>query len=640
MKRTKKNSFFKKVLVVLMALALIGGTFAWQDFTQRAFNPLRDSQDPVMEDINQGFRVHNDYEINVDMLEEGFSEHNKNIYIENFSDDYMFVRMRVYEHMEVAGRPVLATSDITNPDTWSVYNAMATDATARRTGAAAINAPGSPAAFMDVFGTGIEWFFAGPASAEKYFMPTFNQVTGFDPNSMVLAPAPFQAATMFRAPDATGDGIAAEVITGNPEWNEASIIDIHSFFEGAQTGIGTDGLFGSASASPNDGSRNFWGTGDTVTATLYTFNAVTGNIEGSVAPVTHTAQPTIEAQEDVMTMAEFFDPAGNDGEPGDFWVLDTEASAAPSNGVGQQQAAWFYWANPLPAGEATAMLLEEIALTVETAGVVDYVTHVVGEGVTLDYIADIAGSEDAENLLNRAAETIYTELYIPDNIGIGDNFTYNGVVWRVLARDANGNLLIITEHLHGPWSMYYMQLAFTIFETSILKTNMNNWYNTNTHGRGAGPGIRNIALNYEFRTEAGAPIARNLTGAGIEVDWTVNNWRGGLAWTAYRNLNLPRARTVAGTPATATDRPAFALSISEANHYFGGSTGVFHNPERIAQCAHTGMSHPWALRSPGFGPVDNGDHRCIMIVYGYGAIGTVRDNPLPFRPALWINPNL
>jgi len=108
------------------------------------------------------------------------------------------------------------------------------------------------------------------------------------------------------------------------------------FTTGGQTALGG-----------NDGTENFWGQGDTHTNTLRRPNGQ------QTANVTHTAQQTLPHVQDVITMSQWIagvpalniDPMQN----GPFWVVDYDG--------------WAYWAELLPPGEATSLLLDHIHFT-------------------------------------------------------------------------------------------------------------------------------------------------------------------------------------------------------------------------------------------------------------------------------------
>ena len=241
----------------------------------------------------------------------------------------------------------------------------------------------------------------------------------------------------------------------------------------------------------------------------------------------------------------------------------------------------------------------------------------------LEYIIDIGAIE--QDVMIEEADEFYEEVvdtFIDDN----------GILWRVLDVDSEGNRLIITEYVYEIGVRYNPTRDFTLFEESNLKTEMDTWFRTYV-----GSDVKDMALNYEFRTDTNELIERNEVGAGIEFDWTGRGWPGGggTGRTIYFAQDVLRGRTVAGTPASEGDRPAFALSISEANHYFNNSVDEDPNELRKATTP-CGTSASWWLRS--IGP-DAG--RSFMRVQGDGKITcTPSSGPgrsIGMRPALWIS---
>ena len=83
---TSKKKIAASVGAVAMAAVIaLGGTFAWQSISQTALNEAMDT-------INPGGRLHDD-----------FNGSNKNVYVENFTEDgtAIFARVRLDEYMEI-----------------------------------------------------------------------------------------------------------------------------------------------------------------------------------------------------------------------------------------------------------------------------------------------------------------------------------------------------------------------------------------------------------------------------------------------------------------------------------------------------------------------------------------------------------
>jgi len=110
-------------------------------------------------------------------------------------------------------------------------------------------------------------------------------------------------------------------------------------------------------------------------------------------PETHTAKKTANAT--VMTMADFLDPTGNNGAPGNYWVYDDDG--------------WAYWANPIMPGEATGLLLNSIDMEKNPGEKCYYGINVVGQFATVgdwEYFTDNAPSENAMALLEAASAAV------------------------------------------------------------------------------------------------------------------------------------------------------------------------------------------------------------------------------------------
>ena len=111
---TNKKKIAASIGAVGMAAVIaLGGTFAWQSINQQALNEAMDT-------VNPGGRLHDD-----------FNGRNKDVYVENFTEDgtAIFARVRLDEYMEIgqgAGSegddnqadPVVADTDLTDKTTW------------------------------------------------------------------------------------------------------------------------------------------------------------------------------------------------------------------------------------------------------------------------------------------------------------------------------------------------------------------------------------------------------------------------------------------------------------------------------------------------------------------------------------------
>ncbi|HIW72788.1 MAG TPA: hypothetical protein H9684_00540 [Firmicutes bacterium] len=141
---TNKKKIAASIGAVGMAAVIaLGGTFAWQSINQQALNEAMDT-------VNPGGRLHDD-----------FNGRNKDVYVENFTEDgtAIFARVRLDEYMEIgqgAGSegddnqadPVVADTDLTDKTTWVT------------------RLPGE----NDTFGVYWDWNMGG----QTVYMPTFN----------------------------------------------------------------------------------------------------------------------------------------------------------------------------------------------------------------------------------------------------------------------------------------------------------------------------------------------------------------------------------------------------------------------------------------------------------------------------------
>ena len=307
MARTNKNSrrAASTIAIFLVFALLLAGTFAWQSVSQQTINQAIGGAAPA------GGRLHDDFEV----MGENFGEMiwrkgvnaNKNIYVENFGnegDRDIFVRLRLYEYMEVgqganlhpgedgfdtrAAIPLIAGADREDPTTWSP------------------RLPG-PDPDSDLFRSYWEWEQGG----WKMFMPTFNR----DPFS--------------KEADVKGDAVDPQTLqpgeVANTTRRDTSPIGTHAFPAEA-------GLHNHFANNPTHEARvKYWD---------WSLNNGQGGHAISTTTVTHTAQPTPDAT--IVLMEDW------DGSVGNYWVIDEDG--------------WAYWAAPLEPGTATGLLLSSITL--------------------------------------------------------------------------------------------------------------------------------------------------------------------------------------------------------------------------------------------------------------------------------------
>ena len=355
-------AFYKKragkIALLLVLAMLLTGTFAWDSFSQRAFNM-------AWEDGNYGGRIRDEYD------GEGSGDHNKDVFAENFGGNNIFVRVRLREFLSINGTPVISGSEINRPETWPYYQSMPNDVHTVLDGSRH-----SPlhTTYEIRWTLGHDVNSTDPNRGPKYFMPTHNQATHLveEANVMTDVPALFAHTRAFQMSEAIGHGVDA--IAAEARFETFDVLDMTSAEDFSVYGLQT---------GPGDGSHGYWQADDTHVADLiYTTNPDAGPVELRVeTDVEHTARRTLEpslirnpnqtpgvfyfnaeafeAQIPVIlgagVTAENFTGVmtiqnWNDlGRPGgQFWILDTDG--------------WFYWNGWLPAGEATSLLLDAIYL--------------------------------------------------------------------------------------------------------------------------------------------------------------------------------------------------------------------------------------------------------------------------------------
>ena len=354
----RRMGIIASFLVIVM---LLTGTYAWQNFGQRAFNSAWDDAD-----TNYGGRVHDHYD------GEGAGEHNKDVFAENFGDNPLFVRIRLHEFFAINGVPVIDGMDINDPTTWATYVSEGCDVLG-----STVHDPltGSDIAILHgdrPEGYGIRWTLGQSRDEDRYFMPTHNHATHQVSDLGVIAPEVedlFAHRDTFMMSNTSGrgvDGIASEARYGTFDINE---VDHASDFwlNGVQTQVG-------------DGTHNFWGPGDTLAEhVVYSyFNEATGEVDlrATAEPVIHTAQQNLTPsigdldyggdqegriynylgtnRDDFVGVMRMCDWERLGRPEGNFWILDVDG--------------WFYWNGFLPAGEATSLLLDAIYLPDRTQG--------------------------------------------------------------------------------------------------------------------------------------------------------------------------------------------------------------------------------------------------------------------------------
>ena len=354
----KSNRKRSLVGAFLMLLILISGTFAFYQFNQGAFNPVRLVQRTVG-------RLHDDFERNEigGQVVQRAGHMNKDVFAENFTTEDLMIRVQFREFLQLnslTATPNTFGGDgvlINDHSTWPVvlfdgFNVVDGAVIPTRT----------PDTVSEEIGDfGIYWYLGG----EKIFMPTHNRVhtnaanydDRFVTNNWLVDGSgdlvtPFELddlLSLFRFSNTTGlGGEALARIANNPGGLDAAATNVEHFIQnGLQTG-----------ASISDGTHAFWTTvPDTVDSNgnrrdiycsflfIVENDEITLQLDGDEEPevVCLEAQPTLEPANSpaqgihngIMTVTQW-NLAGN--PVGNFWIMDYDG--------------WFYWNGEL-AGSVT-----------------------------------------------------------------------------------------------------------------------------------------------------------------------------------------------------------------------------------------------------------------------------------------------
>ena len=366
--RNKKLSTL--VGLMLVAVILLTGTYAWQNFGQRAFNPMYGT-------ANLGGRIHDDFErVPGDDPTRGAGLFDKSVYGENFGQEPLQLRVRLSEFLRIDGGDAdgygVGGADINDPSTWPIFtttpagfganNAFTRADVASHAGAVQVGQQGNVQwALGDAQLAGSDASNVpgeGANRGQRFFMPTHNQLTRELTATEVGIletdnPArPYFANTQaYRFADTTGRGVDALALGEAPVLPGATEPNVNAdhardFYDlGVVTGM-----------PGQTGGHNQWTATSTFASTLMR----TVGTELIVEAATMTARPTLAPTlGGVMTVGQWQDegfPAGN------FWILN------PATG-------WFYWNGTLDAEEATSLLLN--AINVNPVGAEwEYVIHI------------------------------------------------------------------------------------------------------------------------------------------------------------------------------------------------------------------------------------------------------------------------
>ena len=592
-KKERNDSKMKKkttiiIGMLLIAIILLTGTYAFQAFNQGAFNPAWDEElddEQLWYEIAHGGRIHDVFQVsgNPDSPAQGYGTFNHDIFAENFGTEEIMVRVQLREFLSIDGASAIGGVDITDPMTWPVYLSDSMNATARRAG--------TPT--HEIGGAGIEWTLGQAADITKAFMPTFNRATLPATSINPTVPTPFNHNEAFVFTDTTGRAVDARA-TG---FNVINVTDANNIYRtGTQTGVGNP-----------SGLHNYWTLGATHTEQGIVSHPKTGELL-NIGNRENTARATLTPDYGgVMTIAQW---TASNRPVGNFWILDTDG--------------WFYWKGTLAPEQATSLLLDRITLPARTEAW-EYVIYVNADFFTVETIGELLPAPTPEMGIELDAMNPPETLYIDST----------GTVWYILVqandeRGGVGNKLMITAYVHMTNTLYHNTLGFTSFINSNARTNVENWFNDNNFVSQA---LRSRVLDYEFQDAEGNSILRNSTavGAGIEVNRANGSTNNTASVPVTTNITRAHTRPVADSRGNGM---AFILSTSEINEYFENDV---HRQALITGSSTTGS---WWLRSPGYGTAVGSTYRHALISTSgnvHNGVASTYVNNRGHRPAIWVS---
>ena len=537
----EKKEKIKGLLLVAALLLLIAGTYTWFSFTQRAINDRH---------VDLGFEE-------VGRLHDYFDEvsGNKDVFVENFGDAPILVRIKLLEYIEIDGVSMVqadpaAETDVqplkADPTTWTPWIP-----------AAAGNTVGDRVGPGAVFNSRARWTMgwqprlatdgSGQLLDAPYYMPTFNH------------------SRTDHKTAAAGDG---------RDWNWSG--------EEADTSASPNGTNAGADATgvthPGDGTDGYWNAGDTATSLLGT--------PPDTQSGTHTACQTVVQDQPVMLLSQW-NALPVASRVGNFWVVDP-------------QTGWAYWANLLFPGEATSFLLDQATfITSGLRGNVYYGIKVVPNMVAnTDNTVNSFWSDDENH--SDLAKTLIDEvrhgLPILGMMQPGDTFNLRNITYRYLENKGDGNHLVIanTPRFFVPTNTIE---GVDSYNGSTVDLAAKNWYN-------------NLPSVVKRQVQ---PVQTLFTGTGPEVAMPMATSPGGptttpagLPWNGAAgfilDLNNPMFSQALREDFAEVDpngeKKAFVLSVAEINK-FSGPGQAFPTLASRQNAHHVrtrfNATHPWHL---------------------------------------------
>jgi len=354
------------------------------------------------------------------------------VFVENFDDNLLFVRLRFREYLTVNGEPVGdGEIDLHQPDSWPVYLSDIDSPHNRR--------PGTDSYLIGQYGA----VLGLGATEPKVYMPTFNHT--LVPAASIADNVPstsryarHEAFSMIEAVGTTTDSIASDFSVGDIR----TVSQLHE--AGVQTGPGLLGFPGVTEPASDIGSLDYWSVGDTLMSPILYVDGqeqlrISEELSVHRARETKTPEAIFGTADGVITIDQWLN---SDNQPvGNFWVVDTT-----------DDEGWFYWAAPLSPGEATSLLLNEVVL-IGSEGEVEYAVRVESDFVTRNYLNDLYPkiSGAARNLWVNSVADVHSwrgfleaivnpgirVIYLQDDIVVPEGASHSDGILGVVQRHSN-----------------------------------------------------------------------------------------------------------------------------------------------------------------------------------------------------------
>ena len=544
-----RNNKRRSMLIgmIFVAIILITGTYAWQNFGQGAFNPMHYRNEIV------GGRIHDDFQRNnLDPNDPTFGPglFDKAVFGENFGHSDLQLRVRLSEFLRIDDNDPVGGAVITDPTTWPIFTIAGEFGPNNEFTRA--NHEGRPGAVAVGIDGNIQWALGSAAlegsagtRGSKYYIPTHNRLTRpltAQEAADLAAANPdrpyFGDELAYRFANTTGRGVDA-LATNNTEApnlpGTAPLVTAPTAPEFYERGTVT----GNNNPAVAPGTHNQFGPGDSFENVLMYVTPGT-NSEVRTETVTHYAQSTLTPTfTGVMTYEQWIyanRPAGN------FWILDIETG-------------WFYWNGVLPAATpeqreagqtvATSLLLNAINVNPNSRQEWEYIIH-----IDADWWLPENEPGDANLSITRG----------PEDPGVGEEpeippvasaclengfFADNGVTWCRITEDGDYSLIITyNTHVIGGTDMRFGPTFAQWDDNPEIRSTVESWFSNIPT-----PELRAITADVNIPIETELPQV-----AGVNY-WPDNN-----------AISTPVVGTTGGR--------VFLPSMSEINLFAGSGADV------------------------------------------------------------------